>query len=166
MNWFLIGIIIFVIIYLFLNWFAKTSTKKIAQFLKRLAIIISVVLAAILAIGGKYIFSLPFLLILLSGLKIKSFTILQLFQLWRLIQVLKTSGRFGNTSSQATTSMSTEESYKILGLKKGCSKEDVLKTTAKIQKKIHPDMNRDVNSERLSQLVNEAKEKIIKTDFS
>ena len=99
-------------------------------------------------------------------MKIKSFTILQLFQLWRLIQVLKTSGRFGNTSSQATTSISTEESYKILGLKKGCSKEDVLKTAAKLQKKIHPDMNRDVDSMRLSQLVNEAKEKIIKTDFS
>ena len=43
---------------------------------------------------------------------------------------------------------------------------DVLKTAAKLQKKIHPDMNRDVNSERLSQIVNEAKEKIIKTDFS
>ena len=82
MNWFLIGIIIFVIVYLFLNWFAKTSTKKIAQFLKRLAIVISIFLAAILAIGGKYIFSLPFLLILLSGLKIKGFTALQLFQLW------------------------------------------------------------------------------------
>jgi DnaJ family protein C protein 19 len=166
MNWFLIGIIIFVIVYLFLNWFAKTSTKKIAQFLKRLAIVISIFLAAILAIGGKYIFSLPFLLILLSGLKIKGFTALQLFQLWRLIQVLRSSGRFGNKSSQATSSISIEESYKILGLKKGCSKEDVLKTAAKLQKKIHPDMNRDVNSERLSQLVNEAKEKIIKSDFS
>ncbi len=167
MNWFLIGIIIFVIVYLFLNWFAKTSTKKIAQFLKRLAIVISIFLAGILAIGGKYIFSLPFLLILLSGLKIKGFTALQLFQLWRLIQVLRSSGRFGNKGSQATTSLSTEESYKILGLKKGCSKEDVLKTAVKLQKKIHPDVNRgDVNSERLSQLVNEAKEKIIKTDFS
>ena len=166
MNWFLIGIIIFVIVYLFLNWFAKTSTKKIAQFLKRLAIVISIFLAAILAIGGKYIFSLPFLLILLSGLKIKGFTALQLFQLWRLIQVLRNSGRFGNKTSQATSSISTEESYNILGLKKGCSKEEVLKTAAKLQKKIHPDMNRDVNSERLSQLVNEAKEKIIKSDFS
>ena len=134
--------------------------------MKRLAIVISIFLAAILAIGGKYIFSLPFLLILLSGLKIKGFTALQLFQLWRLIQVLRSSGRFGNKSSQATTSISIEESYKILGLKKGCSKEDVLKTAAKLQKKIHPDMNRDVNSERLSQLVNEAKEKIIKSDFS
>ncbi len=145
MNWFLIGIIIFVIVYLFLNWFAKTSTKKIAQFLKRLAIVISIFLAAILAIGGKYIFSLPFLLILLSGLKIKGFTALQLFQLWRLIQVLRSSGRFGNKSSQATTSISTEESYKILGLKKGCSKEDVLKTAAKLQKKIPTDVNHVIN---------------------
>ena len=166
MNWFLIGIIIFVIVYLFLNWFAKTSTKKIAQFLKRLAIVISIFLAAILAIGGKYIFSLPFLLILLSGLKIKGFTALQLFQLWRLIQVLRSSGRFGNKGSQATTSISTEESYKILGLKKGMFKRRCFKNCSKITKKIHPDMNRDVNSERLSQLVNEAKEKIIKTDFS
>ena len=166
MNIFVITLAIFVIAYLFLNWFAKTSTKKIAQFLKRLAIVISIFLAAILAIGGKYIFSLPFLLILLSGLKIKGFTALQLFQLWRLIQVLRSSGRFGNKTSQATTSISIEESYKILGLKKGCSKEDVLKTAAKLQKKIHPDMNRDLNSERLSQLVNEAKEKILKTDFS
>ena len=168
MNLLALGIIIFIFIYLILNWFAKTSTKKIAQFLKRLAIIISVFLAAILTIGGKYIFSLPFLLILLSGLKIKGgLTLLQLMQLYRLIQVLKSSGRFGNKGSQATTSLSIEESYKILGLKKGCSKEDVLKTAVKLQKKIHPDMNRDdVDTQRLSQLVNEAKEKIIKTDFS
>ena len=78
---------------------------------------------------------------------------------------MRNSGRFGNKGSQASTSISTEESYKILGLKKGCSKEDVLKTAAKLQKKIHPDMNRDVNSERLSQLVNEAKEKNYKNRF-
>ena len=166
MNWFLIGIIIFVIIYSFLNWFAKTSSKKIAQFLKRLAIIISIFLAAILAVGGKYLFSLPFLLILLTGLKIKGFTVFHLFQLWRLIQVLRSSGRFIQKGSQASSSITLNESYKILGLKKGCTKNEVLKTAAKLQKKIHPDMNRDVNSERLSQLVNEAKEKIIKNDFN
>jgi len=36
----------------------------------------------------------------------------------------------------------------------------------KLQKKIHPDLNRDINTERISQLVNEAKENIIKTDFA
>ncbi len=42
----------------------------------------------------------------------------------------------------------------------------MLLTASKLQKKIHPDMNRNVDSSRLSQLVNEAKEKILKTDFS
>ena len=60
MNWFLIGIIIFVFCYLILNWFAKTSSKKIAQFLKKTAVILSLFLAFILTIGGKFIFSLPF----------------------------------------------------------------------------------------------------------
>ena len=118
MNLFLIGIIIFVIVYLFLNWFARTSSKKIATTIKKIAVYFSLILAMLLAIGGKYIFSLPFLFVILSGLK------------------------------------------------RGCTKEDVLKAANQLQKKIHPDMNRDVKTERLSQLVNEAKEKIIKTDFS
>ena len=103
MNLFLIGIIIFVIVYLFLNWFARTSSKKIATTIKKIAVYFSLILAMLLAIGGKYIFSLPFLFVILSGLKIKGFTALQLFQLWRLIQVLRSSGRFGNKGSQATT---------------------------------------------------------------
>jgi len=41
-----------------------------------------------------------------------------------------------------------------------------MKAATKLQKKIHPDMNRDMNTERLSQLVNEAKDRILKTDFN
>ena len=169
MNLFLIGIIIFVIVYLFLNWFARTSSKKIATTIKKLAVYLSVFLAALLAIGGKYIFSLPFLFVILSGLKIKGLSALQMFQLWRLIQFLKNSGRFSQGQfgkSQGSSSVTTDEAYKLLGLKKGVSKEEVLKAASNLQKKIHPDMNREVRTERLSQLVNEAKDKIIKTDFS
>ena len=169
MNLFLFGIVSFVIVYLFLNWFAKTSTKKIAQFLKRTAILISILLGTILAIGGKFIFSIPFLLILLSGLKIKGLTALQAIQLWRLIQYLRNSGKFQSglgRETQGSSSVSLDECYKLLGLKKGCSKQEIEKAAAKLQKKIHPDMNRDVNTERLSQLVNEAKEKILRSDFS
>ena len=71
MNLFLLGITIFVIVYLFLNWFAKTSSKKIATTIKKIAIYISLILAVLFTIGGKFIFSLPMWLILLSGLKIK-----------------------------------------------------------------------------------------------
>ncbi len=169
MNLFLLGIIIFVIVYLFLSWFARTSSKKIATNIKKIVVYLSVILATLLALGGKYIFSLPFLFVILSGLKIKGFTALQMWQLWRLIQFMKNSGRFSQSQfgqSQGSTSVSIDEAYKLLGLKKGASKEDVLKAANQLQKKIHPDMNRDVKTERLSQLVNEAKDKIIKTDFS
>ena len=169
MNLFLIGIIIFVIVYLFLNWFARTSSKKIALTIKKIAVYLSLLFAAILTIGGKFIFSLPFLFVILSGLKIKGLTALQFFQLWRLIQFLRNSGRFSQGQfgkTQGSSSVSIEESYRLLGLKKGCSKEDVLLAAKKLQQKIHPDMNRDVNTERLSQLVNEAADKIIKDDFS
>ncbi len=169
MNLFLIGIIIFVIVYLFLNWFARTSSKKIATTIKKIVVYLSLILAALLTIGGKYIFSLPFLFVILSGLKIKGLTAIQMIQLWRLIQFLKNSGRFSQGQfgkSQGSSSVTTDEAYKLLGLKKGVSKEEVLKAANNLQKKIHPDMNREVKTERLSQLVNEAKEKIIKTDFS
>ena len=169
MNLFLLGIGIFVIVYLFLNWFAQTSSKKIALTIKKIAVYISLVLAAILTIGGKFIFSLPFLFIILSGLKIKGLTALQVFQLWRLIQFLKNSGRFNQSQfgkSASSSSVSNDEAYKLLGLTKGCSKEEVLQAAMKLQKKIHPDINREVKTERLSQLVNEARDKIINTDFS
>ena len=166
MNWFLIGIIIFVVCYLILSWFAKTSSQKIAQFLKKTAVILSLFLAFLLTIGGKFIFSLPFFLILLSGLKIKGLSALQMFQLWRLIQYLRSTKKFSSTQSPGSSSISLDEAYNLLGLKKGASKEEVIQAAQKLQKKIHPDMNRDVNTERLSQLVNEAKETIIKSDFS
>ena len=169
MNLFLLGIIIFVILYLFLNWFARTSSKKIVTNIKKITVYLSLILAAILTIGGKYFFSLPFLFVILSGLKIKGLTALQVMQLWRLIKYLKNSGRFSQEKfgqTQGSSNISTDEAYKLIGLKKGCSEEEVLKAVNQLQKKIHPDMNRDVKTERLSQLVNEAKDKILKSDFT
>ena len=169
MNLFLIGIIIFVIVYLFLNWFARTSSKKIATNIKKITVYLSLFLATILTIGGKFLFSLPFLFVILSGLKIKGLSALQMFQLWRLIKFLKNSDKFSKGQfykPQGSSNISIDEAYKLLGLSKGCSKEEILNAVNKLQKKIHPDMNRDIKTERLSQLVNEAKEKIIRSDFS
>ena len=117
MNLLLFGIIIFVIVYLFLNWFARTSSKKIATTIKKIAVYTSVVLAVLLAIGGKYIFSLPFLFVILSGLKIKGFTALQMWQLWRLIQFMKNSGRFSQGQfgqTQGSSSVTTDEALSLI----------------------------------------------------
>ena len=166
MNYIFLAIIIFIVFYIILNYLARVSSKKIVTTMKKFAVYLSLILTALFTIAGKWIFSLPFLLIVLSGLKIKGFTALQMYQLWRLIQFMKNSGRFSQGQTQGSTSVSIDEAYKLLGLKKGASKEEVVKAANQIQKKIHPDLNRTVSTERLSQLVNEAKEKIIKTDFS
>ena len=165
MNLFLLGIIIFVIVYLFLNWFARTSSKKIATNIKKFVVYLSLIIAALLTLGGKYFFSLPFLFVILSGLKIKGLTALQVMQLWRLIQFLKNSGRFSQSQfgqTQGSSNISNDEAYKLLGLSKGCSKEEVLKAANQLQKKIHPDMNREVKTERLSQLVMKLKIKLLR----
>ena len=156
MNLFLVGTIIFVLVYLMLNWFVKTSSKAIAQGTRRIILVLSIALAILLAYGGKFLLSLPLTLIFLSALKIKGLSTFQIFQLWRLIQYLRSTGRFSYGSNAGTkpSNVTIDESYKILGLQKGCTKNEVIKASTKLQKKIHPDMNRDMNTERLSQLDN------------
>ena len=106
----------------------------------------------------------------MSVLKIKGLTAIQIFQLWRLLQYLRNSGRFSyygqSNQTRPSSNLSVDEAYKILGLKKGSTKEEVIKAANGLQKKIHPDVNPNSNTERLSQIVNEAKETVLKHDFS
>jgi len=170
MNLFLVGIIIFILIFLLLSWFAKAKSKKITKGVRSIILILSVILAIVFLIGGRLLFSLPLLLLALSILKIKGLTAIQIFQLWRLINYLRSSGRFSYYSqanqARPSSNLSLDEAYKILGIKKGCTKEEVIKATNNLQKKIHPDVDVNANTERLSQLVNEAKETILKNDFN
>ena len=170
MNLVFFGIIIFILVFVLLSWFTKTSSKKVAKGARVLIFILSAILAVLFVIAGRFLFSLPLLLLAMSVLKIKGLSAIQIFQLWRLLQYLRNSGRFSyyGQSNQArpSSNLSVEEAYNILGLKKGCSKEAVIKTTNGLQKKIHPDVNPNSNTERLSQIVNEAKETILKLDFS
>ena len=169
MNIIFTGIIIFVITFLLLSWFVKTSSKKLARGVRNLIIILSLLIAMVLAIGGKILFSLPLLFLALSVLKIKGLTAFQIWQIWRLLNYLRSIGRYShfgqNNSTRPSSNLSADEAYKILGLKKGCTKEEIIKVANGLQKKIHPDVNPNSNTERLSQIVNEAKETALK-DFS
>ncbi len=166
MNIFIITLVIFVLIYLFLNWFAKSSTKKVAKTIRSLIIIVSILLAVLMAFAGRYIFSLPFLMMVLPLIKTKAgFTLLQILRIWGLLRVLKNYGRynFGSSSQNLNTqTVSLEEAYKILNLdpKKKYSKEQIMNAYKKIMKKIHPDVSPELT--RLASIVNEAKDVIIK----
>ena len=166
MNIFFITLVIFIIVYLLLNWFAKTSSKKISKNIRSITIILATILAFVMVYAGRFIFSLPFLLMILPLIKTKAgLSLLQLIRIWSLLRVLKNSGRFNfNNFSQNsnTQNISIEESYKILNLdpKKKYTKDEVLNSYKRIMKKIHPDVSPELT--RLASIVNEAKEIVIK----
>tara|TARA_Y200000002_G_C22507287_1_gene589768 strand:+ start:63 stop:572 length:510 start_codon:yes stop_codon:yes gene_type:complete len=166
MNIFFITLIIFAVVYVLLTWFARTSAKKISRFVRILIIISAIVLAIVMAYAGRYIFSLPFVLAILPLIKTKAgISLFQLLRLWGLFRVLRNSGRFnfsGFQNNSNSQSISRDEAYKILNLDSNIkyNKEQVIQSYKKIMKKIHPDINPELN--RLATIVNEAKDLILK----
>ena len=166
MNIFFITLIIFVIVYILLTWFARTSAKKISKFIRILIIFSAIALAVIMAYAGRYIFSLPFVLAILPLIKTKAgISLFQILRLWGLLRVLRNSGRFNFNNfnpSSSKQSISIDEAYKILNLKPNMkyTKDQVMKSYKSIMKKIHPDVSPELA--RLASIVNEAKEMVIK----
>ena len=166
MNIFLVTLVIFVLIYLLLNWFAKTSSKKISKSIRFITIILAAILALVMVYAGRFIFSLPFVLMILPLIKTKAgLSLFQLLRIWSLLRVLKNSGRFNfNNFNQNLNaqSISVEEAYRILNLdpKMKYTKDEVLNSYKIIMKKIHPDISPELT--RLAAIVNEAKEAVLK----
>jgi len=166
MNIFLVTLVIFVLVYLLLNWFAKTSSKKISKGIRSITIILAVILAFVMVFAGRFIFSLPFFLMILPLIKTKAgLSLFQIIRIWSLIRVLKNSGRFNFNNINEnfnTQNISVEEAYRILNLdpKKKYTKDEVLNSYKKIMKKIHPDVTPELT--RLATIVNEAKEVVLK----
>ena len=166
MNIFFYALIIFVLVYLVLNWFAKTSSKKIANSARTLIIILSIIFAVIVAYAGRFILSLPFILFVLPLIKTKAgLSLIQLFRIWSLLRILKRSGRFSfeqNNNAQSSGTMSVVEEYKILNLdyNKKYNEKEINKAHKKIISKVHPDISPE--TARLASIVNEARDTILK----
>ena len=166
MNIFILTLVIFVVVYLLLNWFAKTSSKKISKSIRSITIILAAILALVMVYAGRFIFSLPFVLMILPLIKTKAgLSLLQILIICILLRVLRNSQRFNfNNFNQNlnTQSISIEEGYKILNLdpKKKYTKDEVLNSYKSIMKKIHPDVSPELT--RLASIVNEAKEIVLK----
>ena len=166
MKFFLLTLVIFVLFYLLLNWFAKTSSKKISKSISSITVVLAVILALVMLYAGRFIFSLPFVLMILPLIKTKAgLSLFQLFRIWSLLRVLKNSGRFNFNNFNKnfnTQSISIEEAYRILNLdpKKKYTKDEIINSYKKIMKKIHPDVSPELT--RLAAIVNEAKEVVLK----
>ena len=163
MNIIIYALIILVVSYILLRLIASASAKKISKTVRFIIFIISILLALLFAFGGRFLFSIPMILLSLGIIKLKGLTLYQLIGLFRLIQTLRNSGRFSfNKNNSNLSTLSVEEAYKILNLDRNnkITKEDVQKAYLKIQKKIHPDISPETS--RLSSIVNEAKVLVLK----
>jgi uncharacterized membrane protein len=164
MNIIIYTLVILTIFYFLLKWWANISTKKMTKSARLFTIFILIILAILFAIGGKILLTLPLTLLSLALVKLKGLSVFQIFSLFRLIQTLRRSGRFSFNKFQNNNSstISVSEAYKILNLDINSkpNKELVNKAYIKIQKKIHPDISPETT--RLSSIVNEAKEIVLK----
>ena len=164
MNIIIYTLLILTILYFLIKWWRGVFSKKMSKSVRLLTIFILIILAIIFAVGGKILLTLPLTLLSLALVKLKGLSIFQLFSLFRLIQTLRQSGRFSFNQSRNNNSntLSVTEAYKILNL--DINKKPTIKSVnqayIKIQKKIHPDISPE--TARLSTLVNEAKEIVIK----
>ena len=150
--------------YLLLKWWSNISLSKMSKSVRLLTIFVLIILAILFAVGGKFLLTLPLTLLSLALVKLKGLSIIQIFSLFRLIQTLRNSGRFSFNQSRSanSSSLSVSEAYKVLNLDIDSkpTKELVNKAYIKIQKKIHPDVSPE--TARLSTIVNEAKEIVLK----
>ena len=164
MNIIIYTLIILTILYVMLKWWASVSSKKIGKSVRILTILVLIILAVLFAIGGKVLLTLPLTLLSLALVKLKGLSIFQIFSLFRLIQTLRRSGRFSfnQTQNNSSVTLSVSEAYKILNLdiNQKPTKEIVNKAYIKIQKKIHPDISPE--TAKLSSIVNEAKDIVLK----
>ena len=164
MNIIIYTVLILTILYFFLRFFASINSKKISKSLRILLFIGLIIFAILFAFAGKFLLTLPLTIASLALLKLKGLSLFQLISLYRLIQTLRHSGRFSfnNKNTSNLNSMTTLEAYKILNLEpsKDLTKEMVNKAYVNIQKKIHPDISPE--TARLSAIVNEAKEVVLK----
>jgi len=166
-----LGIIIFIILMIILSLFAKANIQKISKVIRFLIVILSVISGIILVLAGRILLAAPILLILLPLIKLKSgMSLFKALMLFRLLNRLRQQGRFsyssGTNYSPGSSSITLNEAYALLDCKPGDSKEKVLKNFKKLQMKLHPDLNKDIDSTKISQMLTEAKDLIIKTDFS
>lgn len=166
MNIFFLILIVSIIFYFFLNWFVNSTSIKISSFLRKFLIILLILISITAIFIGKYIFSIPFVIGILTLIKSKAgITLFQIFRLWGLLRILKNSGKFNFNNSNSklnTKSISRDEAYKILNLNSNnkYDKREVLASYKKIMKKIHPDISPELS--RLATIVNEAKDIVLK----
>ena len=118
-------------------------------------ILISVIAIILLILAGRYLLSLPFFAVIGTAIKRSVFNFVNLVYLYRLVSVIlkvrknRSNGTFTNSISEVN------EAYKILGLERNCSRQEIINAHKKKIKQAHPDKS---GSNELASKINRARD--------
>ncbi len=118
-------------------------------------ILISVTAIILLILAGRYLLSLPFFAVIGTAIKRSVFNFVNLVYLYRLVSVIlkvrknRSNGTFTNSISEVN------EAYKILGLERNCSRQEIINAHKKKIKQAHPDKS---GSNELASKINRARD--------
>ena len=155
MNLIILSLIIFLILYGVLWLISNMDKKTFSGMFKFGIILISVTAIILLILAGRYLLSLPFFAVIGTAIKRSVFNFVNLVYLYRLVSVIlkvrknRSNGTFTNSISEVN------ESYKILGLERNCSRQEIINAHKKKIKQAHPDKS---GSNELASKINRARD--------
>jgi len=118
-------------------------------------ILISVTAIILLILAGRYLLSLPFFAVIGTALKRSVFNFVNLVYLYRLVSVIL-KVRKNRSNGTFTTSISeVNEAYKVLGLERNCSRQEIINAHKTKIKQAHPDKS---GSNELASKINRARD--------
>jgi len=141
MIYFFFGLGLLALLLYGLKNFTQADPKKLAKYLRTSGGIVSLILAAVLALRGGFV--MAFLLAAFGSSLLG----------WRFARFTQRGPRQG-----PTTGMSEREALEILGLSQGATKQEIVQAHKNRMKENHPDRG---GSEELAKKINMAKDYLI-----
>ena len=155
MNLIVLSLVVFLILYGVLWLISNMDKKTFSGMFKFGIILLSVTAIILLILAGRYLLSLPFFAVLGTALKRSVFNFVNLVYLYRLVStILKV--RKNRSNATFTSSLGeVNEAYKILGLERNCSRQEIINAHKTKIKQAHPDKS---GSNELASKINRARD--------
>ena len=155
MNLIILSLVIFLILYGVLWLISNMDKKTFSGMFKFGIILISVTAIVLLILAGRYLLSLPFFAVIGTALKRSVFNFVNLVYLYRLVSVILKVKKNRSNGTFTTSISEVNEAYKVLGLERNCSRQEIINAHKTKIKQAHPDKS---GSNELASKINRARD--------